>query len=154
MEIEITQKQVLLIDENDVCMLRGRKPFAQYSPRIDAYYVRVNFPGGYKPMLHRLIMGLGRNDHRQVDHINRNPLDNRRENLRVVSASENQFNKRLLFRNNTSGYKGVSLHKKSGRYSAFIQENGKRRWLGYSFKTAEDAARAVHQALNPSVTKA
>jgi len=142
MEIEITQKQVVLIDEADVHLLRGRKPFAQYSPRIDNYYVRINFPGGYKPMIHRLILGLSRNDPRQVDHINRNPLDNRRANLRIVSASENQFNKRPVFKNNTSGYKGVSFHKRDHRYTAHKQINGRKVWLGY-FDTAEQAYQAT-----------
>ncbi len=45
----------------------------------------------------------------EIDHINRNRRDNRLENLRLVSRSQNNFNKGK-YRNNTSGYKGVTLN--------------------------------------------
>ena len=55
-------------------------------------------------MMHRYI--LSADDEHEVDHINGNSLDNRRCNLRIVTRSENMAN-RAIFRNNTSGYKGV-----------------------------------------------
>ena len=72
-----------------------------------------------------------------VDHINGNPLDNRRANLRVCTRSENNGNLRRP-RHNTSGFKGVCWEKWSGKWKATIKVKGKSRSLG-RFLTPEDA---------------
>jgi hypothetical protein len=92
--------------------------------------------------LHRLILGV--EDGVLVDHINRNPLDNRRSNLRIASPSLNGLN-RGIQRNNTSGYRGVKLHKPSGRWIARIQIDGKFRYLG-RFATPAEASIAYEVA--------
>ena len=80
-----------------------------------------------------------------VDHINGDTLDNRLCNLRVCSASQNSMNK-PRGANNTSGYKGVCLHKPSGRWVSSIKTpSGKRVYLGY-FDTPEDASEAYKVA--------
>ena len=67
----------------------------------------------------------------QVDHINGDPLDNRRENLRLATASQNQANRRKR-EAATSIYKGVSWHKKAGKWRATIGiGNGKQEHLGF-----------------------
>ena len=66
----------------------------------------------------------------QLDHINRDSTDNRIENLRPASVSENICN-RGLFSNNTSGCKGVSWHKAQSRWCVYINVNKKRKNLGY-----------------------
>lgn len=73
-----------------------------------------------------------------VDHINGDPLDNRRENLRVATRSQNNMN-RGLQANNTSGFRGVSFHKASGLWMVYIKVNGKRyaKWA----KTKEEGAK-------------
>ncbi len=48
------------------------------------------FRGGQSNVLHRYLMGLEPGDKREVDHINGDTLDNRRENLEIVSAGENR----------------------------------------------------------------
>lgn len=92
--------------------------------------------------MHRFIMmapeGL------EVDHINGNRLDNRECNLRIVTPSKNQYNRRMQ-RNNKTGYKGVSFDRSRGKFMASISANGKQINLG-RFKTAEEAARAYNQA--------
>ena len=75
-----------------------------------------------------------------VDHINRNTLDNRRENLRVVSVQENLRNSSKSSRNK-SGFKGVSLDKATGKYQVFICKNYKSKYLG-EYETAIEAAKA------------
>lgn len=76
----------------------------------------------------------------QIDHANRTRADNRIDNLREVTISQNQQNTSLSPRN-TSGFRGVSWQKSSQRWHAYIKVDGKRKHLGYF----EDAA-AAHDA--------
>jgi hypothetical protein len=80
----------------------------------------------------------------EVDHINRDRLDNRWENLRSVSHSENNRNKRIN-RNNTSGKMGVVWHKRKQRWEARISDNHIRKCLGY-FDSLDDAIAAREKA--------
>lgn len=98
--------------------------------------------------LHRYLMGHPEN--KIVDHINGNTLDNRKENLRICTNTENTRNKDR-YKNNKIGYKGVLIHKekKNGiEYQYIIAEirvNKKKINLGH-FKTKELAALAYNQA--------
>ena len=86
--------------------------------------------------LHRLISNC---DNDMVcDHINRNRLDNRRENLRSCTQQENLLN-RGVSKNNTSGYTGV--YKRNNKWCARININGKQINLG-TFATFEEAKQA------------
>ena len=67
---------------------------------------------------------------KQLDHINRDTEDNRIENLRLASNSENACN-RKMFSNNTSGCKGVSWHKAQSRWFVYVDTNKKRKNIGY-----------------------
>jgi hypothetical protein len=78
-----------------------------------------------------------------VDHINGNSLDNRIENLRAATASENQGNTAVR-KDNTSGYKGVSRHR-DGKFQAAITKNKKRYYLGL-YNTPEEAYEAYCEA--------
>ena len=79
-----------------------------------------------------------------VDHVDRNPSNNRLTNLRLVNLSQNQQNQ-VAHINNTSGYKGVTLHKKSGLWKAEIQVNRRRTTIGY-YKTPDQASVAYQTA--------
>ena len=79
-----------------------------------------------------------------VDHINGNGLDNRRENLKIVTQQQNAFN-RAIQTNNTSGHKGVSLVKRNNKWLARIGFNGKRIVLG-TFDSYEEAVEARKMA--------
>lgn len=77
-----------------------------------------------------------------TDHINGDRLDNRRSNLRSATLSQNGANSTRRCR---SGYRGVYLHKPTGRWLAQVSEGGQARHLGI-FDTAEEAAAAYDRA--------
>jgi hypothetical protein len=80
-----------------------------------------------------------------VDHKNNNPLDNRRENLRLATRSQNMQNKRKK-KNATSKYFGVHLIKAEGKWSARVKNEGKLILVG-RFDNEIDAARAYDAAV-------
>lgn len=79
-----------------------------------------------------------------VDHINRNPRDNRLCNLRVCTTAENNRNKKVRSDSRT-GIKGVHYEpNKAKKYRARIQLNGKRITIG-RYETLEEAERAYNE---------
>jgi hypothetical protein len=80
-----------------------------------------------------------------VDHRNRNTLDNRRENLRLATNSQNQFNKAKTSRKTSSRFIGVFLEKCTGRWIAKVTVERKRIWSG-RFDSEIDAAKAYDEA--------
>lgn len=65
----------------------------------------------------------------QIDHINHIRSDNRWENLRLADNAENHKNMSMN-RDNRSGINGVSLHKQTGKWEAYISFNNQRIHLG------------------------
>jgi hypothetical protein len=74
-----------------------------------------------------------------IDHINRDPDDNRIDNLREASALENVMNRK--FSKGTSKYKGVSLDRSRMKWKAQINLKGTRTHIGY-FNSEVEAAEA------------
>ena len=93
-------------------------------------------------LLHMLL--LGPHTGQDVDHINGDRMDNRRQNLRLCTHQENCFNQRKKI-TNTSGYTGVSYSKRSSRYEAYIHRDARKIYLGL-YATPEAAARVRDQA--------
>lgn len=91
-------------------------------------------------LMHNVIMG-----DLLIDHINRDKLDNRKNNLRRVTHHENQINRKDLNSNNTSGVRGVSWYKSYSKWEASIKVHYKKIKLGY-FDTIDEAARARRRA--------
>jgi hypothetical protein len=138
-EIPLTQGRVAIVDDADYEMLSRFKwlygdRYAVRRARCGVRWVTV--------LMHREIMQPL--DGMQVDHINGDKLDNRRCNLRIVTSSQNKCNCGVQA-NNTSGFKGVSLSKPTGKWVANIKKHGKLHFLGY-FPTAIEAARAYNRA--------
>lgn len=77
-----------------------------------------------------------------VDHINHDPLDNRRSNLRWVTPHESVLNRRR-FLSNTLGYHGIQVMN-DGLYRAHLSSKG-RRYIDYQHLTAESAAWAYNK---------
>lgn len=92
--------------------------------------------------LHRLIMGFPQGA--DVDHINGDPLDNRRANLRICSHKENSRNTKLS-KNNSSGVNGVRWNSDKRKWVARIKHNYKTIFLGY-FDDLESAASCRYAA--------
>jgi hypothetical protein len=83
---------------------------------------------------HRLVMGFPASE---IDHINRDRLDNRKENLRECTRSDNIKN--TAKRNNTtSKYRGVSTRK--GKYQVVVRIDGKLKWVG-QYDNEDEAGR-------------
>lgn len=89
----------------------------------------------------------------QIDHIDGNPSNNRLENLRAATHSENMCNSKRP-KHNTSGVKGVSWNSRSCEWYAAIQLNGKSHWVGCfsNLKDAEAAVRVARTKLHGTFT--
>ena len=87
-----------------------------------------------------------------IDHINRNRLDNRKCNLRVVDKRTNALNSKISIRN-TSGFRGVRYDKRAKRWHAVFQISANKKChVGY-FDSAEEAARAREIAVKNASTQ-
>lgn len=104
--------------------------------------------------LHRYLLGIT-DDDIAIDHINRNPLDNRRDNLRICTKQQNYCNRKSP-KDNSTGYRGIS--KKGNKYQAMITYKCKKIYIGL-FDTAEEAhiaylnkAKELHGEYNYELT--
>ncbi len=136
-EIPLTQGKIALVDDGDYpelskyrwCVLKMGNTW--YATRKSA---RVN--GKYRTIyMHAVIAGTSKGMH--TDHINGNGLDNRRENLRIVTKRQNAQNRHTP---KTSKFPGVSWYKPGQKWNAKIYVNGKLHHLGY-YDDEEEAAR-------------
>ena len=141
--IPLTQGQFAIVDPEDFDELSKFR--WHITKGHTTFYARRNiyFNGKYSVIsMHRLILGL--TDPRiQVDHRNRNGIDNRRFNLRSCDQCENQGNSKS--RHGASQFKGVSWHKQRCRWQAAITAHHKRHYLGL-FDNELDAAKAYNAA--------
>jgi hypothetical protein len=129
--------ETALVDEEDFPIL------SRYSWRIDPKGYVVTGMCGTTVRLHRFILNPNKNV--QLDHKNHNKLDNRKDNLREATNSQNQHNVPKTKRVTSSRYKGVHLRKdlKEKQWSARGSLGNKRVTLGY-YLTEEEAAEAYN----------
>ena len=139
-DIQLTKGYVALVDDEDFeavnqfewnVYISGKKIYAQRN-------IMNEYGKKSTQKMHRFIMGVT-DPKIQVDHIFHDGLDNRKENLRLATNGQNQWNQRTPV-NNTTGYKGVSFDKKLGKYRASRRSNNKLSLLGF-FDSKEEAAR-------------
>jgi hypothetical protein len=138
-EIPLTRDQFAIVDDDDYDWAMQWKWFCDchgYAKRsLKCNKVQTTI------WLHREIIGAKDGDN--VDHIDGNPLNDQKNNLRICTHGENMFNKRC-YSNGTSTYKGVSWKTQQEKWVAQIQCNGQKYHIGY-FDTEEDAALAYNE---------
>ena len=142
MQIVVTRRDgsehVIRFDDDDAELALAHR-WCVVKRSSGVFYAATNVPkstGGYSTLLmHRLLMGVA-----DVDHKNRDGLDNRRANLRLATRGQQLANRRSWGR---SRFKGV--HPSREKWRAQIVVNGERHELG-RFDTEEEAAAAYAAA--------
>ena len=120
-----------LIDDADVPLI------ADHLWRLSAQGYAITHRDGRRIAMQRLLLGLEPQERREVDHVNRDRLDNRRENLRSATRQQNLQN--LAARGGRSQHRGVSFCKQTGRWVAKVKIGYQEHWLG-RHDTEEQAA--------------
>ena len=128
--IPLTRGKSTLVDNEDY------NDLSRFNWRINAHGYAKNDKVG---LMHRYLLSVPKN--KVVDHINGNPLDNRRINIRICEQSENARNQKIK----KSKYKGIYFDKRSNKWISRITLNYKGIHLG-SFNTKEEAALAYDKA--------
>lgn len=141
-QIPLTRDMVAIVDDNDYDELSKYKWSAGVA--ANGFYAKRSSPAPFRKTIYmaRVIMNAKPDDH--VDHISGNTLDNRRQNLRICTQRENNYNRKIS-KNNSSGFKGVSWNNGHGAWFSQLQVNRKNLNLGY-YDTPEEAARAYDRA--------
>jgi hypothetical protein len=136
--IKLTQGRETIVDDEDYEYLNQWK--WHFGSR--RYAIRSINCSKKKITMHSLLINCPK--HKYIDHINGNPLDNRKINLRLCTTQENQRNRKSNETNKKiSKYKGVS--KSLNKYwRSYIYLNGKQINIG-SFKTEIEAAQAYNK---------
>lgn len=135
--IPLTRGAFALVDDTDAAPVLALGKWQLHD--CDGRLYAGHGGNGWAIRLHTFLTGWS-----LVDHANGDGLDNRRANLRLATPSQNGANIAAP-RSNTSGYKGVNLYRRTGRWRAHITVAQRQRHLGY-FATAEEAARAYDSA--------
>jgi len=144
-KIPLTKGKFAFVDDEDFESLNKWK----WAYSSLGYAKRTEYLGGGRKnqksrgfYMHRVILKTPKGF--ETDHINRNGIDNRKCNLRIVTRQQNGCN-RALQPNNTSGYRGVTWHKDRKKWMAQIKAKRKHYYLGL-FNNKKDAARAYNSA--------
>jgi len=143
-KIEIAKNLFAIVDKEDYFWLsqykwrpqkQGKKHQAVFGKRIDGKYQTI--------YMHRLILGVNDRE-KEVNHIDNNPLNNQRSNLRVTTH-KNVVRHSSVHHNKKNKLKGVSFHNTSKLWRSRITVDGVTKYLGY-FKTKEEAAKVYDKA--------
>lgn len=106
-EIKLTQGRIALVDDEDCIEISKYK--WMFNNGYASRQITISYVDGRQKQsrvyMHRVIVGHHPTLH--IDHIDGNPLNNQKYNLRLVTAAQNQMNRKVIGKNNKSGYKGV-----------------------------------------------
>lgn len=136
-EVRLAGGRVAVVDDADYERI-SRYKWRACKPR-NVVYAMTNVTATSTEYMHHMVLGV-----RGVDHRDGNGLNNQRSNLRPCNQSQNGANTRPRS-GGTSRYKGVSWHKLTGTWRAYIRVNYRQIQLGH-FETEEEAARAYDAA--------
>ena len=142
--IALSQGLVAVVDTGDFEWLSSWNWYANNARSARPYAVRTIVDVRPRTIwMHRELMNAPQG--LDVDHINSNTLDNRRNNLRLVTRAQNQHNRRKAGRQ-TSRFKGVHFRSQERLWAASIggRFKSERTWLG-RFEAEEEAARAYDE---------
>jgi hypothetical protein len=148
-EIPLTQGKVAIVDDGAFAEL---SKYRWYAHKIcNTWYAERNSlcvnGKRHKIRMHAAIVGTPKG--MGTDHVNGNGLDNRRENLRIVTKRQNGQN---LHIQKTSRFPGVSWHKRDKKWEAEIKIAGKTHYLGI-YDSEEAAARRYQIACDWQVAE-
>jgi hypothetical protein len=122
--------------------LENLENLRQYKWMINYHGYAVGRVNGIMKQMHRVILNAPKD--MIIDHINRNTLDNRKNNLRICNKSQNAMNSKIPS-DNTSGAKGVYWNKRYSKWEVRICLKGHNKFLGY-FEDKQDAIEARRKA--------
>lgn len=139
--IRLTQNKITLVDNED---FKELNEFSWYYHQGRACRKPHKVKGKRKGFIwmHREIMKPSID--MTVDHLNGDALDNRKQNLRVCTKSQNQWNAKIR-KDSSTGVKGVTFHKIKKKFIARIQVKGERIIIG-NFNTLEEARDSIIKA--------
>jgi hypothetical protein len=141
--IELTQGYTCTVDDADYELVSKMKWAITNHGRAGKCIGSSTTPSGKTTILmHRFILGIT-DTNVFVDHIDRNPLNNCRSNLRIANQNQNQHNRRANLVG-TSIYKGVSKQKNVKKYKAQIMAENKLIYIGM-FSSEIEAAKAYDE---------
>ena len=135
-KIGLTKGMFAIIDDDDFARVTAHRWNASESNR--GYFYARRLDGKTPVYMHRFIM---RFPDGEIDHINRNKLDNRKENLRLANRSQ-QLANTVKRKNSEQLYKGV--RRRGNHFQARIMINGETTYIG-TFKSEKEAAAAYNK---------
>jgi len=144
-KIKLTRGKYAIVSQEDFEEVNRHKWHVITKNNQTFYASRMTYIGGRKKqiMMHRQIMNPP--DGFVVDHGDGDGLNNTRDNLSIVTAAENSYNKRKCLNARSSKYKGVSRRKRDNRWIAIITFKGISINLGF-FDDEIEAAKAYDEA--------
>jgi hypothetical protein len=143
-EMELTQGKTTKVDKASFNVIDSKVWHVE--KRRDNWYVPAHIKGSDKLIyLHNVLMNFAPNGTHVVDHINRDSLDNRLANLRIVDITTNNINQGMR-KDNVTGTKGVHYSDKKKAWIVQWSVNGKR--ASRQFPTAKHGEEAKNLALN------
>jgi hypothetical protein len=130
-----------LVDAEDLERVNAYGRWSLKVQKVGPGYARRAARGEPVLYLHRIVMGVEPGDAREVDHISRDTLDNRKSNLRLCTHAQNRQNTKG-HDNCTSQHRGVSWDKERRKWKVQVKVDGRNRIIG-RYADEDEAARAA-----------